>query len=192
MRQIDRLLRPGECVLLVTREHGLVLMSPFLRASTVVGLASLTALALAGQRWLWPLPAIAAAAVGLIAARAIVRLIRRVGAWHARRLVVTDRKLMLVHGALRRRVSALPLAAIDEVEVVRRWRLLGFRCGALVISAGGRRGTLFAMRRLPHPDRLVGLIAELLDGRRGEPDAPPPAPPGRPLRPPRNRAVTPL
>jgi hypothetical protein len=161
MHQIHRLMRPEEHVLLVTREHGAVLVAPFLRATATVSVASAAALALAGQRWLWPLPVVGAALAGLIAARAIVRLIRRVATWHARRLVLTDRKVMLVHGTLRRRVSALSLAAIDHVEVVRRWRLLGVSCGALVISAGSRRGTLFAMRRLPHPDRLMALLVEL-------------------------------
>ena len=36
----------------------------------------------------------------MIAVLALARLCRRVGRWHARRLVVTDRKVMLVSGAL--------------------------------------------------------------------------------------------
>jgi|tagenome__1003787_1003787.scaffolds.fasta_scaffold20929927_2 hypothetical protein len=166
MRHIDHLLRDRERVLIVTREHGVVLVRPFLRAALVVGAASAMAVALAGARWMWPAPALLAAAAGLAALRAVARLALQVGRWHTRRLVVTDRKVMYVRGALRRRVSALSLAAVDDVEVARRSRLLGISCGGLVVYAGGRHGTLFGLRRLPHPDRLLSLLVSLIDDER--------------------------
>jgi hypothetical protein len=57
-------------------------------------------------------------------------------------------------------VTALPLTAIDQVEV-RRVRALGPRCGAVMITVGGRRSPLFGLRRLPHPERMMGVIMTL-------------------------------
>jgi hypothetical protein len=166
MRQIDHLLRDGEHVLVVTREHGVVLVRPFLRATVVVTAASAAALALSGGRWIWPAPALLAAVAGLVAVRALVRLAVQVGRWHTRRLVVTDRKVMYVRGALRRRVSALSLAAVDDVEVTRRRWLLGISSGGLVVYAAGRHGTLFGLRTLPHPERLLSLLLSLTEDDR--------------------------
>ena len=63
---------------------------------------------LAGVRSMGVLPTAVAVLAGVIAVLALTRLCRRVGRWHGRRLVVTDRKLILVSGALGRRVTALP------------------------------------------------------------------------------------
>jgi Bacterial PH domain len=163
MPQIDHLLRPGERIHLVTREHGVVLAGAFLRAGATVAAAGAIALELSGAHSLGLLPAAAAVLAGTVALLALLRLVRRVASWHARRLTVTDRKVVLVQGVAHRRVTALPLSAIDEIEIVSRRRLMGVRCGALMISSSGRRGCLFGLRRLPHPDRLAALLLGLAD-----------------------------
>lgn len=138
----------------------MVLVGAFIRATlTLVVVGGLT-YELAGVRSMGVLPTAVAVLAGVIAVLALTRLCRRVGSWHGRRLVVTDRKLILVSGALGRRVTALPLAAIDQVEV-RRVRAPGPRCGAVMITVGGRRSALFGLRRLPHPERMMGLIMTL-------------------------------
>ena len=160
MRSVDHLLRPDERIRLVSREHGVVLVGAFIRATLTLVVVGGLAYELAGVRSMGVLPTAVAVLAGVIAVLALTRLCRRVGRWHGRRLVVTDRKLILVSGALGRRVTALPLAAIDQVEV-RRVRALGPRCGAVMITVGGRRSPLFGLRRLPHPERMMGLIMTL-------------------------------
>ena len=160
MRSVDHLLRPDERIRLVSREHGVVLVGAFIRATLTLAVVGGLAYELAGVRSMGVVPTAVAVLAGVIAVLALTRLCRRVGRWHGRRLVVTDRKLILVSGALGRRVTALPLAAIDQVEV-RRVHALGPRCGAVMITVGGRRSPLFGLRRLPHPERMMGLIMTL-------------------------------
>ena len=138
----------------------MVLVGAFIRATLTLAVVGGLAYELAGVRSMGVLPTAVAVLAGVIAVLALTRLCRRVGRWHGRRLVVTDRKVILVSGALGRRVTALPLAAIDQVEV-RRVRALGPRCGAVMITVGGRRSALFGLRRLPHPERMMGLIMTL-------------------------------
>jgi hypothetical protein len=166
MRSVDHLLRPDERVQLVSREHGVVLVGAFIRAIVTLAIVGGLAYELAGVRSLGALPTAVAVLAGIVAVLAFARLCRRVGRWHGRRLVVTDRKVMLVSGALGRRVTALPLAAIDQIEV-RRVGALGPRCGAVMITVGGHRSALFGLRRLPHPERMTALIMSLSADERG-------------------------
>jgi hypothetical protein len=175
MRRIEKLLAPDEQVHLVTREHGVVLVGAFVRALLTLAAAGLVAELMSGQRWLWPAPAGVGLLAGLIAAFALLRLVRRVSAWHRRRLVITDRKVMLVRGGLRRDISALPITAIEEVAVARVGRALGLHCGAIVITTNGRRAPLFGLRRLPDPDLVFGLLMGLSQEAVGRARAPMPA-----------------
>jgi Bacterial PH domain len=177
MPAIDRLLAPSERVHLVTREHGVVLAPAFLRTSA--GLAGLGALAYAAARAHvlgQARPAVAILA-GAIAAALILLLVRRVLGWHARRLVVTDRRAMLVAGGLSRRVEVMPLDTIEAIEV--RCSGLGrvLRFGGLVVTTRRRRGLLFGLQRLPDPDLVFGLVLGLDDQIPASPRSSPSAPP---------------
>ena len=146
MPHVDRLLARGEHIHLVSREHEVVLVGPFLRACIVLTACSYTAVRIAGTGV--PLP---------------LRLLA-VG--------VTDRRALLVHGGLSRRVAALPLDAIHDIEVIRARPGWVLHYGGLVISTGGRRDLLFGLRRLPDPDLLFGLLLGLAD-ELPEPSSPP-------------------
>src|SRR6185437_14991639 len=85
MGQIDRLLDPDEHVHLVSREHGVVLVWPFLRAALLLALAA--AIAAAGldlPAAIRLVPVLAAAAIGL---GALLRVVRVVARWQRRVLV---------------------------------------------------------------------------------------------------------
>src|SRR6185437_13463638 len=100
MRQIDRLLDPNEHVHLVSREHGVVLVWPFLRAAMILALACAAAIAAAGldlPAAIRLVPVLAAAAAGL---GALLRVVRVVSRWQRRVLVVTDRRALLLAGGL--------------------------------------------------------------------------------------------
>ncbi|MGZ4430683.1 MAG: PH domain-containing protein [Gaiellales bacterium] len=163
MRRFDQLLSPGERVHLVTREHGTVLVRPFLRATAILTVLAGAALRLSSMavpgvvRWT------SAVLLALLAAHALLRLAAAVGRWHARRLVITDRRALLLSGGFGRRVSSVPLRAVLEVEVM--WPGLGrmLRYGALVVNVNGSRGPLLGLRRLPDPDLLMGLLLGLAD-----------------------------
>ena len=163
MPPIDRLLARDEHVHLVSREHEVVLVGPFLRACIVLTACAYTAVRVAASGVPLPLRVLAVCVLGVIAVRTLVRLARAVGRWQRRVLVVTDRRALLVHGGISRRVTALPLDAIHDLEIVRArpgWML---HYGGLVVSTGGRRDLMFGLRRLPDPDLLYGLLLGLAD-----------------------------
>jgi hypothetical protein len=172
MPPLERLLARDEHVHLVTREHEVVLVGPFLRACILLTACSYASVRIAATGVPLPLRLLAVGILGVLALRTLARLARAVGRWQRRILVVTDRRALLLHGAISRRVAALPLDAIHDIEIVRarpRWML---HFGGLVISTGGRRDLLFGLRRLPDPDLLLGLLLGLADDL-AEPSPPP-------------------
>jgi hypothetical protein len=172
MPPIDRLLARDEHVHLVSREHEVVLVGPFLRACIVLTACAYTSVRAAASGVPLPLRVLAVGVLGVIAVRTLARLARAVGGWQRRVLVVTDRRALLVHGGISRRVAALPLDAIHDLEIVRArpgWML---HYGGLVVSTGGRRDLMFGLRRLPDPDLLFGLLLGLADDL-PEPSSPP-------------------
>jgi Bacterial PH domain len=187
MSTMQKVLGPGERVQLVTREHGVVLAPAFARAAVAVVAMGGLALLVSHAAPLGPLRVILAAAAGVLAAYALAGLARRVHAWQARRLVVTDRRLILLAGGRSRRMAALPLEAIQSVEVRSPGTGRVLHYGSLVVTAGERRAPLFGLRRLPDPDLLMALVLGLDEqipaGQRAAATGSPA--PGRPLAAPR-------
>jgi hypothetical protein len=172
MPSLERLLLRDEHVHLVTREHEIVLVGPFLRACIVITACSYASVRIAATGIPVPLRLLVVGILGLLAVRTLVRLARAVGRWQRRTLVITDRRALLVHGALSRRGAALPLDSIHDIEITRARPGWVFHYGGLVVSTGGRRDLLFGLRRLPDPDLLLGLLLGLADDL-AEPSAPP-------------------
>ena len=165
MAQIDRLLAPGEHVHLQSREHGVVLLGPFLRAAAILALAAAGAILAAGLALPAPVRLIPVLVAAAAAARALATLVRAVARWQRQVLVVTDRRAVL----LGRRAAIVPLSAISDIEIVcpTGGRVLHY--GGVVVGSGGRRGFLFGLRRLPDPDLLLGLLLGLSEDRRVRP-----------------------
>jgi hypothetical protein len=172
MAPLERLLVRDEHIHLVTREHEIVLVGPFLRACIVLTACAYASVRIAATGVAAPLRVLAVGVLGVIAARALLRLAGAVGRWQRRRLIVTDRRALLLHGGFSRRVAALPLDAIHDIEVIRARPRWVFHYGGLVVSTGGRRDLMFGLRRLPDPDLLLGLLLGLADDL-PEPSSPP-------------------
>lgn len=162
MRRAARLLAPGEDIQLISREHGITLVGRFLTAAGVVAAAGAAALlaAAAGS-----LPGEARGAVAALAAIVVVVAIGRLAVavvrWQTCTLVVTDRRVLLVRGALTPRVASVRLDTIADVEIRSSpaGRMLHY--GRLMVSAGGRRGPLLGLRTLPDPDLVMALLLGL-------------------------------
>ncbi len=179
MAQIDRLLAPGERVHLQSREHGVVLLAPFLRAGTIVAFAAAGAILAAGLDLPAPVRLIPVLVAGVAAARALVSLVRAVARWQRQVLVVTDRRALLLAGGMGQRAAIVPLGAISDIEIVcpAAGRVLHY--GGVVVRSGEGRGLLFGLRRLPDPDLLLGLLLGLAEDRPAAPRwTPAPAAPG--------------
>lgn len=129
----------AETVQAELRLHGIVLARPLARSGVAAACASL--LLIAG--WPWSLGGAACAALAaVIAMRAVWR-------WERTRVVVTDRRLVVVEGTLRRREAAVTLEGGSAVEVEQSLagRLLGYG----TICAGE-----LEVPYVPDPRALVG------------------------------------
>ncbi len=163
MAQLDRLLAPGERVHLVSREHGVVLLAPFLRAVMVVAASAAAAILVAGLGVLGPVRLVLAGLAALAAAHALLQFARAVARWQRRVLIVTDRRAVLLAGGISQRAAVFPLSAISDIEIVRPAAGRVLHYGGVLVGGGGGRSLLFGLRRLPDPDLLLGLLLGLAD-----------------------------
>jgi hypothetical protein len=172
MPRLERLVSPSEQIHLVTREHGVVLLRPFLRSSLAVLLFGGGAYELTGA----PIPSLlrwaAAMVAGVVVSISLLGLLRRVSRWNARRLVVTDRRVLLTSGTLSRRITSVPLHTLHDLQihVSGAGRMLHYGC--VIAHANGRRGPLLGLRRLPDPDLVYALLLGLEDEYEDQPEPP--------------------
>lgn len=122
-------LTDGETVLLELRPHGKALVRPVLALLLVVGAAGFGVARV--QQPVGDL-AIAVVAVLLLGRVSLVPFLR----WRATRFLLTDERIALRSGVLRRTGRDVPLSRIDEVTYSQSLlqRLQG--CGTLTVAAG--------------------------------------------------------
>ena len=133
-----------EHVYLDERRHGVVLIRPLSRALALAALGG-TGLVLG-----WP---VSLAGLVLLVVAAAVALLA-VWRWDRTHVVVTNEKLFVVHGVLRKQAAAVRLAKVSTVEIEQSLagRLLGY--GTIV--AGD-----LEIACVPHPRELCGLVQRL-------------------------------
>ena len=91
-------------------------------------------------------------------------------AWRHERLIITDRRLLLVTGLLSRRVEVMPLVKVTDFrfEQPLLGRLLpGDGWGTFVFESAGQEGRLNRVENLPHPDELYQALTDQIFGERG-------------------------
>jgi uncharacterized membrane protein YdbT with pleckstrin-like domain len=100
------------------RRHGIVLVRPFARALLLAG-CGVVGLVLG-----WPAMLPGGVLVVVAAGYAVAAVLR----WDRTHVVLTDEKLFVVHGVLRRRAAAVRLAKVSTIEVDQSLlgRLLGY------------------------------------------------------------------
>jgi uncharacterized membrane protein YdbT with pleckstrin-like domain len=133
-----------EQLLFETRRHGIVLAGAFVKAGAL-SLAGVACLGLGG-RW-----AIAAAVALSVAA---FLALRAVTAWESTRLRVTDQKLAISTGILRRRSASVRLAQTGPVEVEQT--LPGRLFGYGTVIAGD-----LEIDYIPDPDEVFEVLGQV-------------------------------
>ena len=136
-----------ERVYLDVRRHGVVLVRPLGRAAL---LASLGAIAFLGG---WPISVLGAALLCIAALGALGAVWR----WDRTHVVLTDEKLFVVNGTLRRHAAAVRLARVQTVEIDQSFlgRILGYGtvvAGDLEISC------------VAGPEEMYGLLDRACSG----------------------------
>lgn len=162
-----RLLNEDEDVVFDLRPHWKALIQPAVLAPVIVGVAAFGMAKLPdNDARVWLRLAIAAVALGLLAAYSVVPLLR----WLTTHFVVTTRRVIMRSGILSRSGRDLPLFRINDVTFEHSFveRILG--AGTLIVESAGERGQV-TLTDIPHPEevqRELYQLIELDDQRRRE------------------------
>ncbi len=163
VRRARKYLLSQERVIEVVQWHWIWLAKP-----VAVGLAVLVPLAALGLNL--PLDSDALPVVLWVMAAALAWLAWNVYEWHVERLIVTDRRIMLVTGVLARRVAMMPLRKVTDMTFERPFwgRVLGaWGWGTFVLESAGQDQALHRISPLPHPEALYRCIStEIFYGAR--------------------------
>jgi uncharacterized membrane protein YdbT with pleckstrin-like domain len=155
-RLVAKYLLPAERVVWAQRRHWVALAVPL----AVVGAGLLVVLLLDVA-----LPLSAAMPrdlVWLAWSAAVWYLAWNVLTWWVDRFVVTDKRVLLVHGLLRRDVDMMPLVKVTDMRYERSvpGRLLGY--GVFVMESAGKGQALSRVSHIREPDWLYREICTLL------------------------------
>jgi uncharacterized membrane protein YdbT with pleckstrin-like domain len=158
MRFADSLAE-GEQVRLDLHPHWHQLLGPIVLLPVTVGLASyLFFLVPHGDlrvplRWV-----ITAATVGILVRWVALPWLR----WSATRYVVTDRRVVVRGGLVRRRGRDIPLNRITDASFDCRLSERLFRCGTLTLESAGEHGRL-VIADVPEVEAVQRLVFQLSD-----------------------------
>jgi hypothetical protein len=164
---VGKYLLPAERVVIVQRKHWAVLTVP---VSLAVG-GLLIAITL--DTALPPTAALFRDVLWLAWTAVLAYLGWCIIEWWADRFVVTNKRVMIVHGLITRKVGMMPLAKVTDMSYERSVlaRLLGY--GVFVMESAGQDQALSRISFVPQPDWLYREMCALLF----TPDAPRPATP---------------
>ena len=84
--------------------------------------------------------------------------------WWVERIVVTDKRFMLITGVFTTRVAMMPIGKVTDLTYERSaWgRMFGF--GTLVVESAGQIQALNRIEYLPHPEKVYDAISDLVFG----------------------------
>jgi hypothetical protein len=155
----DRYLLPSERLVVSVRRHPIILFRYIVEVVAAALVCGWLADAVGGGRqddlvWLVFLAVVARAVwMGL--------------EWSNDRLLISDRRIMMVSGLLTRRVAMMPLRKVTDLTYERplAGRILGY--GTFVLESAGQDQALRRVPYLPEPDVLYADVSELLFGGGG-------------------------
>ena len=92
--------------------------------------------------------------------------------WYVEKLVVTDKRLLLLTGIVSRNVAIMPLVKVTDLTFHRSATGLALGYGRFVVESAGQDQALSTIDFVPKPEKLYIQISELLfGGDKGAPGA---------------------
>ena len=92
--------------------------------------------------------------------------------WYVEKLVVTDKRLLLLTGIFARNVAIMPLVKVTDLTFHRSATGLALGYGKFVVESAGQDQALSTIDFVPQPEKLYIQISELLfGGDKGAPGA---------------------
>lgn len=155
-KELDRYLVPSETIIFLLRRHWLVLVEPIL--TVVIGLFVVGFLdsQLDGS-------ALRVRDIAIVLWLILVgRLIWKIIDWHQELFIATDRRLMLLHGIITRKVAMMPMAKVTDMRYDRTvpGRILNY--GVFILESAGQDQALSRINFVPEPDKHYRQISAIL------------------------------
>lgn len=154
----QKLLNPGERLILSTREHPKALFAPILALVVLLALGVAAQVTLDGDGFESTLVLIVWVLVGL---GALYFSLRPFLFWVARVHGITDRRIITREGIITRRGHDIPLARVSDVAIEINLIDRPFGCGTLVIGDASPSGAA-RLKDIPHVEDAQRQIQELL------------------------------
>jgi hypothetical protein len=102
----------------------------------------------------------------------VVRWAWTIADWYNEKLVVTDKRVLLLTGIFTRKVAIMPLVKVTDLTYNRSATGLMLGYGQFVVETAGQDQALSTIDFVPQPERLYIQISELLfGGDKGAPGA---------------------
>jgi hypothetical protein len=102
----------------------------------------------------------------------VARWVWVIGDWYVEKLIVTDKRVLLLTGIVTRKVAIMPLVKVTDLTYNRSTTGLLLGYGQFVVETAGQDQALSTIDFVPQPERLYMQISELLfGGDKGAPGA---------------------
>lgn len=165
MSDPTRYLLPTERPVINIRRHWAVLAGVTIQSALLLILGILLARVLSGVDF-------AQMVVVYFCVFVVVRYAWRIGDWYVEKLVVTDKRVLLLTGIVTRKVAIMPLVKVTDLTFNRSAAGLMLGYGQFVVETAGQDQALSHIDFVPTPEKLYMQIMELLfGGDKGAPGA---------------------
>ena len=155
-KELERYLVPTEAIIFMLRRHWLVLVEPI---GTV--LLGLLVVGFLDQQLSGSALRIRDIAI-LVWLVLLGRLVWKLIDWHQELFLATDRRLILLHGIITRKVDMMPMAKVTDMRYDRTvaGRVWGY--GVFVLESAGQDQALSKVNFVPDPDKHYRQISAIL------------------------------
>jgi membrane protein YdbS with pleckstrin-like domain len=156
----EKLLNPGEHVAVDVVPHWKYMAPPAVAVAIVLA-GAIVALQFRPPRW-------ADLAIGGVMVLSLVWLVVRYLRWATTSFVVTNQRLVLRKGVLRRTGREIMIGRLSDITYKQTLTDRLLRCGDIMLESPGREGQEI-LRDLPQPIKIQNEICRLVSQREGAP-----------------------
>jgi uncharacterized membrane protein YdbT with pleckstrin-like domain len=155
-KELDRYLIPTESIIFMIRRHWIVLLEPIL--SVIAGLIVVGFVTGHTGDDLGFIDKVFVVAWLVL----VLRLIWKVTDWYLELFLATDRRLMLVHGIITRKVDIMPMSKVTDMRYDRTVTGKVFGYGVYILESAGQDQALSTINYISDPDHHYQLISQVI------------------------------
>ena len=154
--ELERYLVPTEGIVFMLRRHWLVLFEPV--GSVILGVVLI----------LWLDSVMSGGGlrirdiVILVWLVLLARMVWKIVDWHMELFICTDRRLILLHGIVTRKVDMMPMAKVTDMRYDRSLMGMILGYGVYVLESAGQDQALTKVNFIPEPDLHYQQISQVI------------------------------